>query len=187
MESLALLSFAQSRRLVVALAIAIAFCLVFAWAATAAPPAAVADPSEVLARFLGNWKTHTHIRRAAAPPREFDTFGTATCRQTLGGRYFEFRSESIPPGDADLQIMTYDEPNKLYRQWVFSSDGYQHEATGTWDPATATIRWTGKTADSTFVILDRWLSPDRLEWTLERTGANGNKLQTIEGTLERAE
>ena len=120
------------------------------------------------------------------PLREFDTRGKATCRTTLGGRYYEFRSESIPPGEADLQIMTYDADAKLFRQWVFSSDGYTHEADGTWDPATSTLRWTGKSADATFLILDRWTNPNRLEWTLERTAVDGNKLQTIQGTLERA-
>jgi hypothetical protein len=153
--------------------------------AAAEAPDSSADPAALLTRFAGDWKTHTHITHAGPPPREFDTRGTANCHQTLGGRYFEFRSESIPPGESDLQIMTYDEDAKLFRQWVFSSDGYTHTATGTWDAATSTLRWTGKTADSTFLILDRWTSPDRLDWTLERKNAAGKTLQTIEGTLER--
>jgi hypothetical protein len=175
-------SFEQSRRHTAALAMSCVFILAQAAATALAAPT---DPSAVLARFVGEWKTHTHIRRAGTPPREFDTRGKAVCKPTLEGRYFEFRSESIPPGDADLQIMTFDEEKKVFRQWVFSSDGYQHEAAGTWDAATSTLRWTGKTADSTFIILDRWRSPDRLEWTLERTGTDGKQLQTIEGTLVR--
>lgn len=161
----------------------------FAPPATAEPSdvnaaAKAAEANAVLARFLGDWHTHTHIKHAGPPPREFDTRGKATCRQTLGGRYFEFRSESIPPGEADLQIMTYDSGANVFRQWVFSSDGYTHEAAGTWDAATSTLRWTGKSTDATFIILDHWTSPNRLEWTLDRTSANGKQLQTIKGTLE---
>jgi hypothetical protein len=39
---------------------------------------------------------------------------------------------------------------------------------------------------ATFAIDDRWVSPDRLEWTLTRTGADGRRLQTIRGVLTRA-
>jgi len=69
---------------------------------------------------------------------------------------------------------------------VFDSDGYRHEAEGRWNPASSTLRWTGKSAESSFVIEDRWISPNRLEWTLVRTDAGGRRLQTIEGTLVRA-
>lgn len=183
-------SVARNRRRITAVdvcCISIVCSFLLAQLAHAQPPAAASDPAAVLARFLGDWKTHTHIRRVGPPLREFDTAGRATCHQTLGGRYYEFRSESIPSGESDLQIMTYDEDAKLYRQWVFDSDGYTHEADGTWDAATSTLRWTGKSADSTFIILDRWKSPGRLEWTLERKDAAGKSLQTISGTLERAD
>jgi hypothetical protein len=119
------------------------------------------------------------------PPREFNTDGKATCRQTLEGRYFEFRTETVPLEQADLQIMTYDVDAGVYRQWVFSSDGYRHEAEGAWHPATSTLLWKGKSAGSSFVIQDHWISADRLEWTLRRTDSSGQLLQTIEGTLTR--
>ena len=140
---------------------------------------------EVLKKFSGTWETRTRICHEGLPRREFNTRGKATCRQTLGGRYFEFRSRSIPAGQADLQVMTFDVQAGVYRQWVFDSDGYFHQAEGQWDPATSTLRWQGKTADTSFVIEDHWISADRLEWTLLRTDAEGRKLQTIAGTLTR--
>ncbi|MBX3411950.1 MAG: DUF1579 family protein [Pirellulales bacterium] len=146
-----------------------------------APPETLAE----LERFLGDWKTRTQIRHFGPPPREFDTQGEATCRRTLEGRFLEFRAQSVPPGEADLQIMTYDTAADLYRQWVFASDGYYHEAVGKWNRSTSVLRWTGKTADASFVIDDRWVSPDRLEWTLQRTDASGKPTQTIQGTLTR--
>lgn len=144
-----------------------------------------AEAFEVLKKFSGVWETRTRIRHEGPPAREFKTQGRATCRPTLEGRYFEFRTQTNPPGQADLQVMTYDVEADVYRQWLFGSDGYRHEAEGRWNPASSTLRWKGKTVDSSFVIEDRWVSPDRLEWTLLRTDAKGRKLQTIEGTLIR--
>jgi hypothetical protein len=144
------------------------------------------EASDVLERFLGNWKTKIQIRHVGPPARELTTVGTAVCKNTLGGAFFEFRSGSIPPGESDLQVMTYDNAAKRFRQWVFSSDGYTHTAEGTWDQETSTLRWKGKSDEATFVIEDRWVSPDRLDWTLRRTNAQGEVIQTISGTVTRA-
>lgn len=143
------------------------------------------EPRAVLDRFVGRWQTHTQIHRSGPPPRDFDTRGRGECIRTLDGRFVEFRTESIPPGDSDLQVMTYDQDAGVYRQWLFSSDGYTHEADGRWDAATSTLRWEGKSGNETFTIIDRWVSSDRLEWTLERTGQSGKILQTIRGSLDR--
>ena len=152
----------------------------------AEPPDPLPAALEVLKRFSGVWDTDTRIRQEGPPPREFRTRGKAVCTQTLEGRYFEFRTRSIPPGQSDLQIMTFDVLSATYRQWLFDSDGYRHEATGRWDAARSTLQWKGETAAGSFVIEDHGSSPDRLEWTLVRKDARGRKLQSIEGTLVRA-
>lgn len=144
------------------------------------------SPGAILDRFLGRWNTEALIRNDGPPVRELRTFGRAVCRRTLEGRYVEFRTSSIdPPGQAELQIMTYDPDAGVYRQWVFDSDGYRHEAVGRWDPATSTLRWEGQVDGATFVIDDHWVSRDRLEWTLTRTAADGHLLQTIQGVVAR--
>ena len=112
------------------LGICIGSLLAVAWSAEPEQTETVQDSSGVLQRFVGDWSTHTQIRHLGPPVRKFETRGEATCRPTLEGRFVEFRSQSIPPGEADLQIMTYDAVAELYRQWVFSSDGYRHDATG---------------------------------------------------------
>jgi len=140
---------------------------------------------DVLKRFAGEWQTETLLRRPGPPAREVATKGKASCRATLGGRYYEFRAETVPPSDSDLQVMTYDEAARVYRQWVFSSDGYRHEATGVWDSTTSTMTWRDKSDGGEFVIEDRWRSADRLEWNLVRKDAGGNVTQTITGTVSR--
>jgi hypothetical protein len=144
-----------------------------------------AEATEVLGRFVGEWETETRMRHEGVPPRESQTRGKGVGRETLEGRYVEFRSWSVPAGYAELQIMTYDGKAGRYRQWVFDSDGYRHEATGRWDRATSTLTWEGTTGGSSFVIEDRWVSSDRLEWTLRRTDAKRRRLQTVEGVLTR--
>jgi hypothetical protein len=144
---------------------------------------------QVLGLFLGLWNTVTHIHNVGPPPRDIEARGRAVCARMLEDRYVEFRSVSIsPPGEAELQIMTYEADTDRFRQWVFDSDGYRHEAVGRWNPTARTITWEGRTADgSSFVIQDHWVSPNRLEWTLKRRAADGRLLQTIEGVVSRAE
>jgi hypothetical protein len=161
---------------------------IFVFAVLSSPASAqnaAPDPTDVLSRFLGDWTTQTKITRTGPPERVIEARGTATCQATLEGNYFEFRAATVPPGESDLQIMTYDAGAKLYRQWVFSSDGYRHEATGIWDAATSVLTWTGTSGTQRFIIRDHWVSPDRLEWNLRRTDSSGKLLQTIEGTVER--
>jgi hypothetical protein len=149
---------------------------------SASPPPAGA----VLARFVGTWKTEARIRNSGPPPREARVTGRAVSRATLEGRYVEFRTSSVdPPGTAELQIMTYDAEAGVYRQWVFDSDGYRHEARGRWNAATSTLRWEGEAAGARLVIDDHWVSPDRLEWTLMRTAPDGRLLQKIDGVVAR--
>jgi len=156
-----------------------------AMSATAWPENGSIKGVEVLQQFLGSWETQTKIRHEGPPRRKFRTKGRAICRQTFHGRYFEFRTQSIPPGQADFQLMTYDAERDMYRQWLFDSDGYHHQAEGRWNPTRAILRWEGTTEGTSFVIEDRWVSPARLEWTLVRTDAHGRPLQTIEGSLSR--
>lgn len=146
---------------------------------------AQATPEAVLRLFVGVWRTEALIRHPGPPPREARTSGRAAGRLILDG-YVEFRTTSIePPGVTELQVMSYDPDARVFRQWVSDSDGYRHEAIGRWDPATSTLRWQGQAAGATFVIDDRWVSRDRLEWTLTRTAPDGRVLQTIQGLVSR--
>ncbi len=146
-------------------------------------------PRAVLDRFLGTWTTEANIHRLLPTKHAVTTRGRGECITTLGGRYYEFRTDTPDignePGDSELQVMTYDAEQKLFRQWVFSSDGYQHEATGTWNPVTSTLRWTGTSGANTFVIDDRFDGSKTLTWTLTRTNPAGQTVQTITGVLRK--
>ena len=140
----------------------------------------------LLDRFAGAWQTETIVRDAsgAAVAR---TVGSAAGTPTLGGRWLEFRTASTPPGAADLQIMTWDADAHVFRQWVFDADGYFHTAVGTFEPALSLLTWRGEKDGVSFVIEDHWSSPDRITWTLRRTAPDGRVLESMDGTLVRAD
>ncbi|MEW6278555.1 MAG: DUF1579 family protein [Candidatus Eremiobacterota bacterium] len=140
-----------------------------------------AENRAVLDRFVGQWTTEVRIRFLGQSPREFAGRGQAHAEWTLEGRFVEFRGSTLPPGESDLQVMTCDVETGRYRQWLFDSSGYVHEAWGTWDASSSTLTWRG----SDFVIQDRFVTPDRLEWSLVRTAPDGSVLQRIEGVVTR--
>ena len=133
----------------------------------------------VLDLFLGRWTTHVVIEKNG---RRFEANGTAEGHPTLEGTFVEFRGHSLPPGESDLQLMTRLEDGSYY-QWLFDSSGYRHEATGTWDPETRVLRWEGTLLDERFVIYDRFVGDDRLEWTLVHKDQDGTTVRKIEGVL----
>jgi hypothetical protein len=144
-----------------------------------------AEVRQVLEQFAGTWNTSATITRLRPRTTVRETHGHGTCSATLGGRFYEFRTVAEPGGDSELQVMTYDPEAHVYRQWVFSSDGYAHAAEGTWNAETNTLRWIGTVDGTTFTIDDHFVEPGHLEWTLERFSADGTPVQRIQGTLTR--
>lgn len=127
---------------------------------------------EVLNRFVGDWNVSVEIVR---PDRTIESRGRAHGEWTLEGSYVEFRSWTIPAGDSDLQVMTYDRDTGRFQQFLFDSSGYRHQAEGVWDDRSSTLVWTGRGLR----IEDRFRGPDRLEWTAVRPNAR------LEGVVER--
>ncbi len=168
------------------LAAAVGVCIAVAAAAddqTTLPPEAGA----VLGRFIGQWETQARIQGQDTSEPAIELRGRGVGRWILGGRFVEFRTESVPPGQVEIQIMTYDEDTAAYRQWVFDSEGYTHDTVGEWDPASATLFWRGENAAGPFVIDDRWATPRRLEWRLRQTTATGELVEPIAGVLTKTD
>jgi hypothetical protein len=144
---------------------------------TSPPP----EPGAVLGRFIGQWETQAWLQGRSGPDSAVELQARGEGRWIVGGRFVEFRTENVPPGQVEIQIMTYDEDMAAYRQWVFDSDGYTHESVGEWEPATATLYWRGQNTARSFVIDDRFVTPRRLEWSLRLTTETGEVLVPISG------
>lgn len=123
--------------------------------ANSQPLALPSEAHEVLNRFVGDWDVMVTINGQRHE-------GQARATWTMEGTHVEFRSHTIPPGDSELQVMTF--ADGVYHQWMFDSSGYRHYVTGTWNPTTRTLVWRG----DDLLIEDHWVNPDRLEWSTTR-------------------
>ena len=116
-------------------------------------------PRAVLDRFLGRWETAATIRRLGYCRPRFARKGRASASRRSKAAITSSAPPRIPASDSELQVMTYDAEAKVYRQWVFSSDGYRTRprARGIRPPP----RFAGPAdpARNTFVIDDHFVGP----------------------------
>jgi hypothetical protein len=144
---------------------------------------------EVLRRFVGRWRTHVVITRTTLAPRELKVDGTGVGVVTLGGQYVEYRAVTDAVAgrepDEDLQINTWDAGAKVYRHWLFDSEGNRFERTGTLDSTRRVLTWTANELGGTVVIRDRFVDADRIEWDLVRRDRSGAITMRIDAWMTR--
>jgi len=142
---------------------------------------------EVLGRFVGAWTTRTTSKSTAKRPEEVRVLGVADCKWILDGHFVRFQGKATATDEEDLQIMTYDSVDKVYRQWFYDAEGNFHHRTGTWDRETRTLLWKGESNGVRFVIDDRFLDDDTLVYTLTGRDKTGDIVLRIEGEVTRRE
>jgi hypothetical protein len=143
--------------------------------------------SGVLGLFVGQWEFEVRILPQNPSDSAIEARGHGEGRWILDGRFVEFRTRSVPPGQLEIRIMTYDVETHDYRQWLFDARGYTHEAVGEWDPETKTLIWSGENTAGPFIINDRWVTPHRLEWRLRLFGPDGESVEPISGILTKVD
>ena len=164
--------------------------LLFGSSVSCATAQTVLGADAVLRRFEGRWRTHvTIIKSAGMAPNVTETTGVGVGRVTLGGQYLEFRAKTHAkpgsPANEDLQVNTWDAANKIYRHWVFDSEGKRFERTGALDNAHHTLTWRANELGGEVVIHDRFVSDDRIEWDLVRRDGAGNITLRIDAWMTR--
>ena len=164
--------------------------LLFGSSVSCATAQTVLGADAVLRRFEGRWRTHfTIIKSASMTPHVTETTGVGVGRVTLGGQYLEFRAKTdVMPGsqvNEDLQVSTWDAADKVYRHWLFDSEGNRFERTGTLDNAHHTLTWRANELGGEVVIHDRFVSDDRIEWDLVRRDGVGKITMRIDAWMTR--
>jgi len=163
--------------------------LLFGSSVSCAPAQTVLGADAVLQRFEGRWRTHVTIKSVKMTPHVIEATGVGVGLVTLGGQYLEYRAktDAMPgyPVDEDLQVSTWDAVNKVYRHWVFDSEGNRFERTGTWDEAHHTLTWRANELGCELVIHDRFVSDDRIEWDLVRRDPAGKIRMRIDAWMTR--
>ena len=126
-------------------------------AALSAFSAPVRADRSVLELFLGQW--NVRVRTLQPAPAELtyvETYGWVLDRKFIRS---ETRQKS--DGTSDVVFATYDEQQKGYPFWIFSSTGsYSYLAPGKWDAGRRTLEWVNPPGwDVTYVA--RCMFPDR--------------------------
>lgn len=106
---------------------------------------------KVLSHWVGAWDTELTVKPNAGSPGGVRAKGTATAEWVLDGRFVQ-ETWTFDPGDgtpplSGSSMMTYDARAKLYRTWMFLSNGVVLESEGRWDEKSRTLTSTSRAAD----------------------------------------
>jgi hypothetical protein len=100
----------------------------------------VSPEQKVLDQFLGDWRQSFTIFKTQWTPKEKRGTGTFSTTRILGGQFVQEAGEKAD-GNSHLTLYTYDEKQKAYRMWYFSSTGSGSDVAGQWDAATKSLVW----------------------------------------------
>ena len=132
-----------------------------------------ADPTsspeqEVLDRFIGKWRTEYTHRKTEWTPVAKAGGSDLTFNRVLAGQFVQERG-THDDKKTQLSMYTYDEENKCYRLWWFSSTGQTSESTGEWDAETKTLKWVWiRSAGQNFTMTGshHFVADDVFEWEI---------------------
>jgi len=115
-------------------------------------PAKDVPELRILQHWIGAWDVEMNTKPNADMPMGRRAKGTATAEWTLDGRFIQ-QSATSTPVDGSLvmhskTLMTYDPRKKVYRSWMFFSNGYVSESEGKWDDASRTMTSSSRDAES---------------------------------------
>lgn len=139
----------------------------------AASPSRAADPpsspeQQVLERFIGKWRTEYTHRKAEWTPVAKEGASDLTFNRVLDGQFVQERGIHDDK-KTQLSMYTYDEENKRYRLWWFSSTGQTSESSGEWDAETKTLKWVwirGVGQNFTMTGSHHFVDDDVFEWEI---------------------
>lgn len=104
---------------------------------------------QMLAKSVGSWKGDiTMWMQPGAPP--MTSVGETTNEMILGGRYLQSKNKGIFMGAPfeGIGITGYDNAKKVFfNSWIDNMGTGMMYLTGTWDPATKSINFTGTMVD----------------------------------------
>lgn len=93
----------------------------------------VAPEMKVLEKMVGTWKSENVLKVAPDGSTPATSTSTAKTSLILGGRFIENKNYGADGALQNTMIFGYDDRAKVYRQWLFSSNGDTLESEGTWN------------------------------------------------------
>ena len=137
---------------------------------------------QVLAPLIGQWDTKWEVRPSLQDRAGYTATGQMT-GQWLHNRHF-IRLEGTMAGSkyrGDSTVLySYDARKKVYRRWLFASNGLAAESEGKWDAGKGTMTWKALNleANETGTITDV-IAKDRVENTALFKRGDGQVLTDI--------
>lgn len=168
----------------------LALCVaISAWAFLPVKNLQAADPMDVFKPLVGEWTTKLETRPSLANPQKATGAGELKVQMILGGRYIRSEGFGEAPriGRQEYHvIMTYDSRQRIYRRWVFRSDGIIAESKGVWNAETKTMTWTtiGLPKNVSFTATTR-ITENGFEETLLGKRADGKVSLDVTSTARR--
>jgi hypothetical protein len=115
-------------------------------------PARDVPELQVLNHWVGTWDVDMTIKPTADLANGMRVRGTATAEWALDGRFLQQTGTLGPsegfPAMKVTTLMTYDPRKKVYRSWMFFSNGFASESEGTWDAKSSTLTSTSRDAET---------------------------------------
>jgi hypothetical protein len=140
---------------------------------------------KVLEHYLGIWKTEITSKELPF------TGGKVTVKKVLGGRFVEQLGDMEAKDGTKVfsvkTLMTYDTNKKVYRNWIFVSDGNTFESEGTWNAKDRVMTSIGKKDEhGAFSTTTADFSEDGFEtWKIARTDGDGTERVLMSGKNTR--
>ena len=127
------------------------------------PPKRAAE-LQVLDHFVGTWDIEVTIKQPGQ--REITNKGVETRKWSHGGKFVVFENGSLESEENSEfhMLVTYDPATKTYPGVMMFGPG-RSIVTGTWDAATSTMTFNGKSPEDggTFVFKNRFPDKDHSE------------------------
>lgn len=124
---------------------------------------------KVLERLVGTWKSENTVKTSPASATPATSTNVAKTSLMLGGHFIENRNYDKDGTLGNINIFSYDAKAKVYRQWLFMSDGNTLESTGVWDSETNTLTFTKEQGGNKGVLSMRFAGNDtvhtKIVWT----------------------
>ena len=139
---------------------------------------------KALERLVGTWK----VEQIVKVPEEAGPTNLVVKREmVLGGRFVQEMGGFDDKGKPNFTGMyTYDSNRKTYRYWLFVSDGFYNESTGTWSEPNQTFTFTSKPGGgATGVITLRFLDEATFSFSIIFRDAGGEIGYHLEGKSVR--
>lgn len=124
---------------------------------------------QVLTPLIGEWRAKLVARPSLQDKEGYTAVGQVT-GQWLHNRQFirlETATESSKYRQAFTVLYSYDARKKIYRRWLFASNGLATESEGQWDEAKRTMTWKAlNLAPNVAGAITDVVTQDRVETTV---------------------